>query len=88
MRLEAEFFDAAAGPALPAPEVGLLVLDFDETLSVADSTSIVISTAIAEGREGRQGAAHVPSCMHMHAVRDAAFGRLVEISSSVVSYCG
>ena len=61
MRLEAQFFDAAAGPALPAPEVGLLVLDFDETLSAADSTSVVVATAIAEAEKGAGGAAHMLS---------------------------
>lgn len=55
MRLEAEFFDAAMGTQ-PAPQVGLLVLDFDETLSVSDSTSVIISTAIREAENGAAGA--------------------------------
>ncbi len=61
MRLEAEFFDAAAGAGAAAPEVGLLVLDFDETLSVADSTSVVIATAIAEAERAAEGAACMQS---------------------------
>ena len=29
-----------------SPRVGVLVLDFDETLTVSDSTSVIIETAI------------------------------------------
>ena len=54
MRLEAEFFDAALG-ASPAQHVGLLVLDFDETLSVSDTTSVIISTAIREAARAAGG---------------------------------
>lgn len=45
MRLELDFFQAAS-TTQPAPNVGLLLLDFDETLTVSDSTSVVIGTAI------------------------------------------
>jgi hypothetical protein len=47
MRLEVEFFNAAAS-AIAGPQLGVLVLDFDETLTVTDSTSVIISTAIQE----------------------------------------
>ena len=45
MRHELDFFDAAIS-TYATPRVGVLVLDFDETLTVSDSTSVVINTAI------------------------------------------
>ena len=60
MRLEAQFFDAAMGSTTmglppPAHGVGLLVVDFDETLSVSDTTSVIISTAIREAARAAGG---------------------------------
>ncbi len=55
MRLELEFFDAAISTHA-SPRVGVLVLDFDETLTVSDSTSLIINTAIdAAGTAMREG---------------------------------
>lgn len=48
MELELEFFQAALKDG-EQPEIGLLVLDFDETLSVSDTTSVIINTAIMQG---------------------------------------
>ena len=45
MALELDFFQAAVQEGRQ-PKVGLLVLDFDETLSVSDTTSVIIDTAI------------------------------------------
>ena len=45
MALELDFFQAAVQDGRQ-PKVGLLVLDFDETLSVSDTTSVIIDTAI------------------------------------------
>ena len=44
MTLEVDFFQAAVKDGRQ-PNVGLLVLDFDETLSVSDTTSVIIDTA-------------------------------------------
>lgn len=46
MQLELDFFQAAS-MTHASPRVGVLVLDFDETLTVSDSTSVIIETAIA-----------------------------------------
>ena len=46
MKLEVDFFQAAVKDG-QQPNIGLLVLDFDETLSAADTTSVIIDTAIA-----------------------------------------
>lgn len=45
MALELDFFQAAVQEGRQ-PKVGMLVLDFDETLSVSDTTSVIIDTAI------------------------------------------
>ncbi|KAK9904248.1 hypothetical protein WJX75_007665 [Coccomyxa subellipsoidea] len=45
MQLELDFFQAAS-MTHASPRVGVLVLDFDETLTVSDSTSVIIETAI------------------------------------------
>lgn len=52
MRLEVEFFNAAA-TAHALPQLGVLVLDFDETLTETDSTSVIINTAIQAAAEAR-----------------------------------
>ncbi|KAK9842361.1 hypothetical protein WJX81_008532 [Elliptochloris bilobata] len=54
MRLEMCFFSAVPGvPARPA--VGLLVVDFDETLTEADTTPSIIATAIAAAEASAGG---------------------------------
>ena len=54
MTLEADFFQAAMRDGRQ-PNIGLLVLDFDETLSVSDTTSIIIDTAVATAGESAKG---------------------------------
>ena len=47
MRLEAAFFSEQ--PGLPRqPAIGVLVVDFDETCTAADTTGVIIDAAIAE----------------------------------------
>ena len=54
MTLEVDFFQAAMKDG-GQPNVGLLVLDFDETLSVSDTTSVIIDTAIAAAADVVRG---------------------------------
>ena len=54
MTLEVDFFQAAVKDGRQ-PSVGLLVVDFDETLSVSDTTSIIIDTAIADPQGSTNG---------------------------------
>ena len=55
MRLEAAFFSEQ--PGLPRPTaVGILVVDFDETCTAADTTGVIISAAIAEAERSAGGA--------------------------------
>ncbi len=54
MTLEVDFFQAAIKDGRQ-PNVGLLVLDFDETLSVSDTTSIIIDTAITNTEASTNG---------------------------------
>ena len=61
MRLEVRFFSAV--PASPArPCVGLLVVDFDETLTEADTTPRIIAAAVAAAEAGASGAAGCLPC--------------------------
>ena len=54
MRLEAAFFSEQ--PGLPrSPPVGVLVVDFDETCTAADTTGIIINAAIAEAERNAGG---------------------------------
>lgn len=54
MTLEVDFFQAAIADERQ-PNIGLLVLDFDETLSVSDTTSIIIDAAITTTEASTQG---------------------------------
>lgn len=54
MTLEVDFFQAAVKDGRQ-PNVGLLVLDFDETLSVSDTTAVIIDTAIANAHGSTNG---------------------------------
>lgn len=54
MELEVDFFQAAMKDS-KQPKIGLLVLDFDETLSVSDTTSVIIDTAIASAEAPSKG---------------------------------
>lgn len=54
MELELDFFQAALKNA-KQPRIGLLVLDFDETLSVSDTTSVIIDTAISRAEAASNG---------------------------------
>ncbi len=57
MRLELEFFSAACA-AHASPRVGDLVLDFDETLTLSDSTSVIINTAIESAERAATEGTH------------------------------
>ena len=54
MRLEAAFFSEQPGLPRP-PAVGVLVVDFDETCTGADTTGIIINAAIAEAERSAGG---------------------------------
>jgi hypothetical protein len=54
MELELDFFQAAMKEA-KQPKIGLLVLDFDETLSMSDTTTIIIDTAIDQAEDASKG---------------------------------
>lgn len=54
MALELDFFQAAVQDGRQ-PKVGLLVLDFDETLSVSDTTTVIINSAIQSAGSQRNG---------------------------------
>ena len=54
MTLEVDFFQAAIEDERH-PNIGLLVLDFDETLTVSDTTSVIIDTAIAATEASTEG---------------------------------
>ena len=56
MRLEVRFFSAVPGSP-PRPCVGLLVVDFDETLTEADTTPRIIAAAVAAAEASASGAA-------------------------------
>ena len=64
MELELDFFQAAVKDA-KQPRIGLLVLDFDETLSVSDTTSVIIDNAISRAEAASTGKPMRPS-MHCH----------------------
>lgn len=55
MRLEAAFFSEQPGLQRPPP-VGVLVVDFDETCTAADTTGVIINAAIAEAERSAGGA--------------------------------
>ena len=55
MRLEAAFFSEQPGLPRP-PELGVLVVDFDETCTAADTTGAIINAAIAEAERRAGGA--------------------------------
>ncbi len=59
MCLEAAFFGEQPGLPRP-PAVGVLVVDFDETCTAADTTGVIIGAAIAEA-ERRAGGAQAAS---------------------------
>lgn len=56
MQMEVDFFSAQPGVS-SAPSVGMLVIDFDDTCTVTDTTSLVFNTAIDATVEAAQGAA-------------------------------
>ena len=57
MRLEAAFFSGQ--PGLPAlPPLGILVVDFDDTCTAADTIGVIINTAIAAAEQRAGGATH------------------------------
>lgn len=55
MRLEAAFFGEQPGLPRP-PTIGVLVVDFDETCTAADTTGLIIGAAIAEAERTAGGA--------------------------------
>ena len=60
MRLEVRFFSAV--PGVPARlSVGILVVDFDETLTEADTTPSIIAAAI-DAAEGSASGANLHKC--------------------------
>ena len=60
MRLEVRFFSAV--PGVPARlSVGILVVDFDETLTEADTTPSIIAAAI-DAAEGSASGANSTCC--------------------------
>ena len=61
MQMEVDFFSAQPGVS-SAPSVGMLVIDFDDTCTVTDTTSLVFNTAIDATVEAAQGA----SCVLQH----------------------
>ena len=56
MRLEVRFFSAVPGSP-PRPCVDLLVVDFDETLTEADTTPSIIAAAVTAAEASASGAA-------------------------------
>ena len=54
MRLEAAFFGAQPGVP-PPPPLGILVADFDETCTVADTTGAIMDAAIAAAEQRANG---------------------------------
>jgi hypothetical protein len=63
MRLEVRFFSAVPGSP-PRPCVGLLVVDFDETLTEADTTPRIIAAAVSAAEASASGAA--TCCLWIH----------------------
>ena len=55
MHLEAAFFGEQPGLPRP-PDLGVLVVDFDETCTAADTTGAIIGAAIAEAERRAGGA--------------------------------
>ncbi len=55
MRLEVRFFSAVPG-SLARSCVGILVVDFDETLTEVDTTPSIIATAVAAAEAHAVGA--------------------------------
>ena len=70
MRMEAAFFSGQ--PQLPAlPPVGILVVDFDDTCTAADSTGVIINAAIAAAEQRAGGAALInpkPSTLRLNSL--------------------
>ena len=61
MRLEAAFFSGQ--PRLPAPPpLGILLVDFDDTCTAAESTGVIINAAISAAEQRAGGAAHPRQC--------------------------
>lgn len=90
MELELDFFQAAVKDA-KQPRIGLLVLDFDETLSVSDTTSVIIDTAIRLAEAASNGkpmrAIHALSWMcllpfaNLQPGADSHFSRILAVLS-------
>lgn len=73
MQMEVDFFNAQPDVS-SAPSVGMLVIDFDDTCTVTDTTSLVFNTAIDATVEATQGAASHARCYALQMYRSPARG--------------
>lgn len=65
MQMEVDFFSTQPGIS-SAPAVGMLVIDFDDTCTITDTTSLVFNTAIAATVEAAPGAPSYAHLLAMH----------------------
>ncbi|KAL3147596.1 hypothetical protein ABBQ38_014648 [Trebouxia sp. C0009 RCD-2024] len=69
MQMEVDFFNAQPDVS-SAPSVGMLVIDFDDTCTVTDTTSLVFNTAIDATVEATQESERTAVRKRLEAMRD------------------
>ena len=84
MQMEVDFFSAQPGIS-SAPSVGMLVVDFDDTCTVTDTTSQIFNTAIAATVETASGTA-APKRPRMHSAQHALGSRSIIQNAVLAAY--
>ena len=70
MQMEVDFFSSQPGTG-PPPNVGMLVVDFDDTCTSTDTISLIFNTAITGTQQKAPGRCMVVvCCQHMHSNPD------------------